>query len=54
MEGQLTNAQWAALGQCYADTALLDIDDFLARGVLRRLESGGRTAICALCALSAK
>ena len=43
MEGKLTNAKWAAIGQCSADTALRDINDLLARGVLRRLEGGGRS-----------
>jgi Fic family protein len=43
MEGKLTNAKWAAIGQCSADTALRDITDLLARGVLARLEGGGRS-----------
>ena len=43
MEGKLTNARWAALGKCSADTALRDINNLLARGVLRRLEGGGRS-----------
>ncbi len=42
MEGKLTNAKWAAIGKCSADTALRDISDLLARGVLRKLEGGGR------------
>ena len=42
-EGKLTNAKWAALGKCSADTALRDINDLLARGVLRKLEGGGRS-----------
>ena len=42
MDGKLTNAKWAAIGKCSADTALRDINDLLARGVLRRLEGGGR------------
>jgi Fic family protein len=42
-EGKLTNAKWAALGKCSADTALRDINDLLARGVLRQLEGGGRS-----------
>lgn len=42
MEGKLTNAKWAAMGKCSADTALRDINDLLARGVLRKLEGGGR------------
>lgn len=43
MEGKLTNAKWAAMGKCSADTALRDINDLLARGVLGRLEGGGRS-----------
>ncbi len=43
LEGKLTNAKWAALGKCSADTALRDINDLLAHGVLRRLEGGGRS-----------
>ena len=42
-EGKLTNSKWAALGKCSADTALRDINDLLAGGVLRRLEGGGRS-----------
>jgi Fic family protein len=42
MDGKLTNAKWATIGQCSADTALRDINDLLVRGVLRRLEGGGR------------
>ena len=40
---QLTNAKWAAISKCSADTALRDINDLLARGVLRKLEGGGRS-----------
>ena len=49
-EGKLTNAKWAALGKCSADTALRDINDLLARGVLRKLEGGGRSTGYELCA----
>jgi Fic family protein len=42
MDGKLNNAKWTTLGKCSADTALRDINDLLARGVLRRLEGGGR------------
>ena len=48
MEGKLTNAKWASIGKCSADTALRDINDLLARGVLRRLEGGGRSTGYAL------
>ena len=43
MESKLTNAKWATLGKCSADTALRDINDLLARGVLNKLEGGGRS-----------
>jgi Fic family protein len=49
IEGKLTNAKWAALAKCSADTALRDINDLLARGVLRRLEGGGRSTGYELC-----
>ena len=42
MEGKLTNAKWAAMGKCSSDTALRDINDLLHKGVLARLEGGGR------------
>ncbi len=54
IEGKLTNAitnaKWAAIGKCSADTALRDINDLLVRGVLRRLEGGGRSTGYELCA----
>lgn len=43
MADKPTNAKWAAVGKCSADTALRDINDLLARGVLGRLEGGGRS-----------
>jgi Fic family protein len=39
----LTNKKWAALAQCSADTALRDITDLLERGMLRKMEGGGRS-----------
>ncbi len=48
-EGKLTNARWASIGKCSADTALRDINDLLARGVLRKLEGGGRSTGYELC-----
>ena len=49
-EGKLSNAKWAAISKCSADTALRDINDLLARGVLRKLEGGGRSTGYELCA----
>ena len=42
MDGKLSNAKWATIAQCSADTALRDINDLLTRGVLQRLDGGGR------------
>ncbi len=42
-EGKLTSAKWAAIAKCSSDTALRDISDLLARGLLRKLEAGGRS-----------
>ena len=43
MEGKLNNARWAAIAKCSSDTALRDINDLLAQGVLQRLDGGGRS-----------
>lgn len=42
-DGKLTSGKWAAIAKCSPDTALRDINDLLARGVLRKLEAGGRS-----------
>ncbi len=42
-EGKLTNRKWAAIARCSPDTALRDITDLLARGVLRKSAAGGRS-----------
>ena len=42
-EGKLTSSRWAALAHCSPDTALRDISDLLARGVLRKTAAGGRS-----------
>ena len=42
-DGKLTSSKWAAIAKCSADTALRDINDLLARGVLRKAEGGGRS-----------
>jgi Fic family protein len=42
-EGKLTSRKWAAIAKCSPDTALRDINDLLARGVLRKAEAGGRS-----------
>ena len=42
-EGKLTSSKWAAIANCSPDTALRDITDLLARGVLRKSDAGGRS-----------
>jgi Fic family protein len=42
-EGKLTSSKWAAIAKCSPDTALRDITDLLARGVLRKSDAGGRS-----------
>ncbi|MDB5861042.1 MAG: filamentation induced by cAMP protein Fic [Ramlibacter sp.] len=42
-DGKLTSSKWAAIAKCSPDTALRDISDLLARGVLRKSAGGGRS-----------
>jgi Fic family protein len=42
-EGKLTSSKWAKLAKCSQDTALRDIDDLLARGILIKNPAGGRS-----------
>jgi len=42
-DGKLTSSKWAAIAKCSPDTALRDINDLLARGVLRKTLGGGRS-----------
>lgn len=42
-EGKLTSSKWAALAKCSPDTALRDLAEMVALGVLRRSQAGGRS-----------
>jgi Fic family protein len=42
-EGGLTSSKWAAIAKCSPDTALRDINELLARGVLQKSAAGGRS-----------
>lgn len=42
-DGKLTSSKWAAIAKCSADTALRDIAQLLALGVLRKSAAGGRS-----------
>ena len=41
--GKLISSKWASIAKCSPDTALRDINDLLARGVLRKSDAGGRS-----------
>lgn len=53
-EGKLTSSKWAAIAKCSPDTALRDINDLLVRGVLRKLDAGGRSTSYVLHELSSE
>ncbi len=42
-EGKLTSSKWAALTKASSDTALRDINDLVARGILLKEAAGGRS-----------
>ncbi|MGN6479401.1 Fic family protein [Luteibacter sp.] len=42
-EGKLTSGKWAAIAKSSTDTALRDINELIALGMLRRAEGGGRS-----------
>lgn len=52
-EGRLTSGKWAAIAKCSADTALRDIGELVAAGVLQRTPGGGRSTGYALAPLAA-
>ena len=41
--GKLTSGKWAKIAKCSSDTALNDINDLVAKGILRKSEEGGRS-----------
>ena len=47
-EGKLTSSKWAAIAKCSPDTALRDINELLALGVLAKTPSGGRSTAYAI------
>ncbi len=42
-DGKLTSSKWAAIAKCSPDTALRDINELLALGILRKSPAGGRS-----------
>ncbi len=42
-DGKLTSSKWAVIAKCSPDTALRDITDLIASGVLMKSDAGGRS-----------
>lgn len=42
-EGHLKSSKWARITKCSTDTALRDIKDLIEKGILKQLDSGGRS-----------
>jgi len=42
-EGNLTSSKWAAMAKCSPDTALRDLTELMALGILRKSAAGGRS-----------
>ncbi|MBU4526522.1 MAG: Fic family protein [Desulfomicrobium sp.] len=51
-DGKLTSSKWAAIAKCSQDTALRDITDLLARGVLAKSAASGRSTSYELATLT--
>jgi Fic family protein len=43
-EGKLTSSKWSKIMKCSSDTALRDLGDLVAKGILARADAGGRGA----------
>ncbi len=52
-EGTLTSSKWAKIEKCSADTALRDINELVARGILAKDRGGGRSTSYSLTAIKA-
>lgn len=51
-EGKITSSKWAQMTKCSQDTALRDIDDLIAKGVLKKDAAGGWSTSYSLAAAS--
>ena len=52
-EGNLTSSKWAKIEKCSADTALRDINELVARGILAKDKGGGRSTSYSLTEIKA-
>lgn len=48
-EGKLNSSKWYKINHCSQDTANRDIKDLTEKGILRKMESGGRSTSYELC-----
>ena len=42
-DGKLTSSRWASMAHCSPDTALRDINQLVALGILQKMPGGGRS-----------
>lgn len=42
-ERKLTSSKWSTITRCLTDTALMDIQDLIEKGILEKEEDGGRS-----------
>ena len=42
-DGKLTSSKWAKIAKCSQDTAIRDIQELVAQGVLKKDPAGGRS-----------
>ena len=48
-EGKLNSSKWYKINHCSQDTAIRDINDLIAKGILRKTVEGGRSTNYELC-----
>jgi Fic family protein len=53
-DGKLTSSKWSLIGKCSMDTALRDINELIALGILEKMASGGRSTSYQLARKSSK
>jgi len=53
-DGKLTSSKWSLIGKCSMDTALRDINELIALGILEKMPSGGRSTSYQLAHKSSK
>jgi len=53
-DGKLTSNKWSLIGKCSMDTALRDINELIALGILEKMPSGGRSTSYQLAHKSSK